>query len=195
MINYQQQMEQTVSALVGRPRLLLHSCCAPCSSSVLERLMPHFEITVYYYNPNIDPESEYRRRAHEQKQLLDRLSVPLVEAEYTPSDFDAIGLAEEPEGGARCRACYALRLAESARYAAQNGYDWLCTTLSVSPHKKADWINELGQAVCARYGLRWLPCDFKKKNGFLRSLQLSEQYGLYRQSWCGCRYSREERKL
>ncbi len=195
MVNYQQQMEQTVSALVGRPRLLLHSCCAPCSSSVLERLMPHFEITVYYYNPNIDPESEYRRRAHEQKQLLDRLSVPLVEAEYTPSDFDAIGLAEEPEGGARCKACYALRLAESARYAAQNGYDWLCTTLSVSPHKKADWINELGQAVCARYGLRWLPCDFKKKNGFLRSLQLSEQYGLYRQSWCGCRYSREERKL
>lgn len=194
MVNYQQQMEQTLEALGGRPRLLLHSCCGPCSTAVLERLAPLFDLTVYYYNPNIDPESEYRRRADEQRQLLDQMGIPMLEADYVPAEFDAIGLADEPEGGARCKACYALRLEKSAAYAAANGYEWLCTTLSVSPHKNARWINELGLAVCERYGLHWLVSDFKKKNGFLRSLQLSDHYRLYRQTWCGCRYSRQERK-
>ncbi len=194
MANYQQQMEQTVAALGNRPRLLLHSCCGPCSTAVLERLAPYFDLTVYYYNPNIDPETEYRRRAEEQRRLLDVLGFPMIEADYVPAEFEAIGLADEPEGGRRCRACYALRLEHSARYAAQHGYEWLCTTLSVSPHKNAAWINELGQAACDRYGLRWLVSDFKKKNGFLRSLQLSQKYDLYRQTWCGCRFSRQERK-
>ncbi len=194
MVNYQQQMEQTVAGLESRPRLLLHSCCGPCSSAVLERLAPHFDLTVYYYNPNIDPETEYRRRADEQRRLLDELGFSMIEADYIPAEFEAIGLADEPEGGRRCKACYALRLEHSARYAEQHGYGWLCTTLSVSPHKNAAWINELGQAVCDRYGLHWLVSDFKKKNGYLRSLQLSQQYDLYRQTWCGCRFSRQERK-
>ncbi len=194
MTNYQQQMEQTVAALDNRPRLLLHSCCGPCSTAVLERLEPHFDLTIYYYNPNIDPETEYRRRADEQRRLLAELGYPMIEADYAPAEFEAIGMADEPEGGARCKACYALRLEHSARYAAQHGYDWLCTTLSVSPHKNAAWLNELGQEICDRYGLHWLVSDFKKKNGYLRSLQLSQQYGLYRQTWCGCRFSRQERK-
>ena len=194
MAHYQQQMEQIVAALNGRPRLLLHSCCGPCSSAVIERLAPHFDLTVYYYNPNIYPPEEYRRRADEQARLLETLGVPMIEADYDTERFDAIGLADEPEGGARCRACYALRLEQSARYAKEHGYEWLCTTLSVSPHKNADWINELGQACAQTHNLRWLPSDFKKKNGFLRSLQLSDQYNLYRQTWCGCRYSWRERK-
>ena len=192
--NYQQQMENILSELSGRPRLLLHSCCGPCSGSVLERLSEHFDLTVYYYNPNIYPDTEYRRRADEQARLLETLGVPMIEAEYVPSEFEDIGMGQEPEGGARCKACYALRLEHTARYAAAHGFDWFCTTLSVSPHKNAAWLNELGQAMAERYGLGWLPSDFKKKNGFLRSLQLSEQYGLYRQSWCGCRYSWQERK-
>lgn len=118
----------------------------------------------------------------------------MVEAEYDPAAFEAIGMGDQPEGGARCKACYALRLEQSARYAKEQGFDWFCSTLSVSPHKNAVWLNELGQALATQYGLSWLPNDFKKKNGFLRSLQLSEEYGLYRQSWCGCRYSWQERK-
>ena len=192
--NYQQHMEQRLAALSGRPRLLLHSCCGPCSSAVIERLAEHFELTVYYYNPNIYPEAEYRRRAEEQARLLDRLGVPLTPAAYVPAEFEKIGMGEEPEGGARCKACYALRLEETARYAKEHGFLWFCSTLSVSPHKNAAWLNELGQALAEKYGLAWLPNDFKKKNGFLRSLQLSEEYGLYRQSWCGCRYSWQERK-
>jgi predicted adenine nucleotide alpha hydrolase (AANH) superfamily ATPase len=192
--NYQQQMEQTLAALQGRPRLLLHSCCGPCSSAVIERLAEHFELTVYYHNPNIYPESEYRRRAEEQARLLERLGVPMVEAEYDPAEFEKIGMGDEPEGGARCKACYALRLEKTAQYAKQKGFAWFCSTLSVSPHKNAVWLNELGQAIAHEYGLSWLPNDFKKKNGFLRSLQLSEEYGLYRQSWCGCRWSWQERK-
>ena len=194
MAHYQQHMEQIVAALETRPRLLLHSCCGPCSSAVIERLAPHFDLTVYYYNPNIYPPEEYRRRADEQARLLETLGVPMIEADYDTERFDAIGLSDEPEGGARCRACYALRLEQSARYAKEHGYEWLCTTLSVSPHKNADWVNELGQACADACGLRWLPSDFKKKNGFLRSLQLSDQYDLYRQTWCGCRYSWRERK-
>ncbi len=192
--NYQRQMEEVLATLSGRPRLLLHSCCGPCSGSVLERLAEHFDFTVYYYNPNIYPDSEYRRRADEQARLLEKLGVPMIEAEYTPAEFEDIGMGQEPEGGARCKACYALRLEHTARYAAAHGFDWFCTTLSVSPHKNAVWLNELGQVLAEKYGLGWLPSDFKKKNGFLRSLQLSEQYGLYRQSWCGCRYSWQERK-
>lgn len=191
---YQQQMEQTLAALSGRPRLLLHSCCGPCSSAVIERLAEHFTLTVYYYNPNIYPDTEYRRRAAEQAGLLERLGVPMIEAEYDPAEFDAIGMGDEPEGGARCKACYALRLDQTAQYAKAHGFSWFCSTLSVSPHKNAAWLNELGQAIAEQYGLSWLPNDFKKKNGFLRSLQLSEEYGLYRQSWCGCRWSRQERK-
>ncbi len=194
MRNYQQQMEEVLDGLSSRPRLLLHSCCGPCSSAVIERLSGAFDLTVYYYNPNIYPESEYRCRADEQARLLEALGVPMVEAEYDPAAFEAIGMGDQPEGGARCKACYALRLEQSAGYAKEQGFDWFCSTLSVSPHKNAAWLNELGQALATQYGLSWLPNDFKKKNGFLRSLQLSEEYGLYRQSWCGCRYSWQERK-
>lgn len=192
--NYQQQMEEVLAGLSNRPRLLLHSCCGPCSSAVIERLSQSFALTVYYYNPNIYPESEYRRRADEQARLLEKLGVPMIEADYQPAEFEHIGMGNEPEGGARCKVCYALRLEQSARYAKEQGFDWFCSTLSVSPHKNAVWLNELGQAIAKAYGLSWLPNDFKKKNGFLRSLQLSEEYGLYRQSWCGCRYSWQERK-
>ena len=151
-------------------------------------------ITVYYYNPNIFPDTEYRRRADEQARLLEALGIPMVEAAYDPAEFDAIGMADAPEGGARCKACYALRLERAAQYAGENGYAWFCSTLSVSPHKNAAWLGELGQAFAEKYTVAWLPNDFKKKNGFLRSLQLSDEYELYRQSWCGCRYSWQERK-
>ena len=192
MVNYHKQTDEMLQGLSGKPRLLLHSCCAPCSSSVIERLGEYFTLTVFYDNPNIYPEAEYRRRAEEQRRLLEALSIEMVETEYDPARFDALGLTQEREGGLRCRACYEMRIRAAAQYAKEHGYEWYCTTLSVSPHKNAEWINELGEQYAK--GVRWLPSDFKKKNGFLRSLQLSEQYGLYRQEWCGCRYSWQERK-
>lgn len=207
--NIQMEMESILAALAagrtggaGLPRLLLHSCCAPCSSSVLEMLAPHFAITIDYYNPNIDPPEEFYRRAAEQVRFVAetkgkypngvRLLEETTKTEYDPQAFyDAVrGMENEPEGGARCFACYALRLAHTARLAAAGGYDWFTTTLSVSPHKNAAKLYEIGHALSTRYGVAYLPSDFKKKDGYKRSLQLSAQYGLYRQTYCGCVFSR-----
>lgn len=195
-----------------KPSLLLHACCAPCSSYVLEYLAKYFEITILYYNPNIYPEEEYRRRLGELEDFLPRFSpalegkVKLVKDTYEPSDFyAAIGtdrepeLAKEPEKGERCRRCYELRLKRAYAYASAHNFDYFCTTLSISPFKDAEKINEIGESLAAgdsgdnedRKGPHWLPSDFKKKSGFLRSLQLSEEYGLYRQQYCGCIFSKQ----
>lgn len=178
----------------NRPRLLLHSCCAPCSSSVLERLCPDYRVTVFYYNPNIWPEAEYLRRKAEQIRLIGEVwagEVDYIGGDYRPEVFEAAarGLEDCPERGARCERCFALRLGCTARKAAELGFDCFCSTLTVSPHKDAAVVNRVGREAGERAGVPWLTSDFKKKDGYLRSLQLSEQYGFYRQRYCGCRYA------
>lgn len=191
--NYQKQLDALLDDLGGdRPRLLLQSCCGPCSSYVLEYLTRYFRVTVLFYNPNIRPEAEYDKRLETQKRLLERLpegrSVELIEPGWRGAEYmDAVaGLENEPEGGARCAVCFRLRLKETARRAAAEGFHFFGTTLTVSPHKNAPLINALGLELEREYGVRWLPSDFKKRNGYLRSIELSRQYGLYRQDYCGC---------
>lgn len=180
------------------PRLLLHACCAPCSSYVLEYLAAHFAITVYYYNPNIAPETEYRFRAGELQRLLTEMNparpVDYLEGPYEPARFYALsrGLEQEPEGGERCFRCYRLRLESTAQTAQRLGFAYFTTTLSISPYKNAAKLNEIGEALAAEYGVRYLTSDFKKRNGYRRSCELSTQYGLYRQDYCGCVYSQAE---
>ena len=202
--NYQQQLDRLIEGIAAEgthPRLLLHACCAPCSSYVLEYLSQYFDITVLFYNPNIYPASEYDFRAEELARLIGGMGlsdrVRLKMGRYEPSEFTdmAKGLESISEGGDRCRKCYALRLAEAARIAAEDGYDYYTTTLSISPHKNAEWINEIGEEMGALYGVRHLPSDFKKKNGYKRSCALSEEYGLYRQDYCGCVFSRHEAEM
>ena len=186
-------MEAVIASLTERPRLLLHSCCGPCSSAVIERLAPHFDLTVYYFNPNIQPEEEYRRRLATQRQLVEALGgAVLVEGEYDPDVFLAAvkGLEAVPEGGKRCTACFRLRLAATARRAAEGGFDFFCTTLSVSPHKDAARLNAISEEMAAAYGVRALPADFKKREGYKRSLELSKEFDLYRQDYCGCLFSK-----
>lgn len=199
--NYQKQLEEMLAALAaaGRtPRLLLHSCCAPCSSAVLELLAAHFFVTVYYYNPNIAPEEEYRRRISEQRRLLTAMPLPrpvdLLEGPYEPARYlDAVhGLEDAPEGGARCAACFYLRLSQTARAAREGGFDYFTTTLSVSPHKNARVLAEVGARCAAEAGVAYLAADFKKRDGYLRSIRLSARYGLYRQNFCGCVFSKAE---
>ena len=192
--NYQREMEAEIARLEGRrPSLLLHSCCGPCSSAVLERLCGHFRVTLLYYNPNIEPEEEYLHRLSEQKRLLTLLpeEIPLLECGYEHEAFEvfAPAMADAPEGGERCLACFALRLDRTAALARDHGFEYFTTTLSVSPHKNADNVNRIGGDAGVKHGVRYLFADFKKKNGYLRSLELSKQYGLYRQDYCGCRYS------
>ena len=193
--NYQREMEAEIARLNGRKApLLLHSCCGPCSSAVLERLVEAFDVTLLYYNPNIEPEEEYLHRLSEQKRLLELLpgEIPLLPCNYDNAAFEAFApaMAQEKEGGARCLRCFALRLEYTARQAKAHGFEYFTTTLSVSPHKNADAINRIGQRVGEEYGIRYLMADFKKKNGYLRSLQLSREYELYRQDYCGCLYSK-----
>ncbi len=193
--NYQTEMEEEIERLKGhRPTLLLHSCCGPCSSAVLERLTEHFQVTVLYYNPNIEPEAEYRHRLSEQERLLSLLpgNVGLLPCDYDHAAFAAFaeGMADCPEGGERCLSCFALRLRETARQAKAHGFEYFTTTLSVSPHKNADSVNRAGEAAGREAGVKYLMADFKKKNGYLRSLQLSKEYGLYRQDYCGCLYGK-----
>ena len=200
--NYQRELEQLIAGLSQEqqaPTLLLHSCCAPCSSYVLEYLSDYFRITVLYYNPNIYPEEEYRTRAAEQKhfisQLPTRYPVDFTEGRYDPGDFYACarGMEHLPEGGGRCFACYRLRLSEAARTAKERGCDYFTTTLTISPLKNAEKLNEIGEELAAVCGVRWLPGDFKKKDGYRRSTELSKEYGMYRQDYCGCVYSLRER--
>ncbi len=193
--NYQLEMEEEIEGLQGRrPRLLLHSCCGPCSSAVLERLAAHFDLTLLYYNPNIEPEAEYLHRLSEQRRLLSLLPfrVGLLPCGYDHEAFSAFApsLADAPEGGDRCMACFALRLNFTAKAAKEHGFEYFTTTLSVSPHKNAEAINCIGAAAAETAGVKYLAADFKKKNGYLRSLQLSREYDLYRQDYCGCQYSR-----
>lgn len=199
--NYHLTLDKTLEsiALSGRtPRLLLHSCCAPCSSYVLQYLSAYFAITVLYYNPNISPEEEFYRRAEEQQRLLREMPLPrpvtLLVGDYAPEKFAAIaaGLEHQPEGGERCLACYRLRLEEAAKIAAANGFDFFTTTLTISPLKNAAKLNAIGGELAAQYGVPYLYSDFKKKDGYKISCQLSAQYGLYRQNYCGCIYSRRD---
>nr|AHF25174.1 DNA integration/recombination/inversion protein [uncultured bacterium Contig87] len=197
--NYQREMEAEIARLEGRrPALLLHSCCGPCSSAVLERLTEHFRVTLLYYNPNIEPEEEYLRRKAEQERLLGLLTedIPMLECPYGHEAFAAFApaMAEEPEGGKRCLACFRLRLRYTAERAKENGFEYFTTTLSVSPHKNAEALNRIGEEAGAQAGVKYLFADFKKKNGYLRSLELSREYGLYRQDYCGCLYSKTERE-
>lgn len=195
-MNYQKELDQIINELnTNRPKLLIHSCCAPCSSYVMEYLSQYFEITIYYYNPNIYPEVEYIRRVEEQQRLIGELplhsEVRFMQGEFKPEDFyQAVkGLEGEPEGGNRCFVCYELRLREAAILAAKLDFDYFTTTLSISPHKNADKLNEIGTHLAEKYGVKYLPSDFKKKNGYKRSIELSKEFNLYRQDYCGCVYS------
>lgn len=199
-INYQRELDQTLAEITARgevPTLLLHSCCAPCSSYVLSYLASYFHITLYYYNPNISPKEEYQKRVQEQMRLIRELPVryPIhfEEGVYDPERFFemAKGMEDIPEGGERCFHCYELRQREAAIAAAQGGYDYFTTTLSVSPHKNAQKLNEIGLRLQEEYGVRYLLSDFKKKGGYLESIRLSKEYDLYRQNFCGCVYSRQ----
>ena len=198
-INYQLLLDKTIAEHTSRgerPRLLLHACCAPCSSYVLEYLSQHFDITLLFFNPNISPQSEYDLRANVLKRLISDMGlgdIPLITAEYSPELFEKIaaGLEDAAEGGERCRKCYRLRLENAARAAAEGGYDYFTTTLSISPHKNSRWLCEIGKELEKEYGVCYLYSDFKKKNGYKRSIELSEKYGLYRQDFCGCKYSRQ----
>ena len=199
--NYQKQMDAVVASLPQgeRPRLLLQSCCGPCSSYVLEALTPYFRVTVLYYNPNIQPRAEYDLRLENQRKIIAALPTPsavdILECDYDGEKYDAAvkGLESEPEGGARCTVCFRLRLEETAKRASELGYDWFCTTLTVSPHKDAERLNQIGRALGERYGVPFLPSDFKKREGYKRSIQLSKEYELYRQDYCGCLYSKSEK--
>lgn len=198
-INYQKRLDSIIDENIKNgivPTLLLHSCCAPCSSYVLKYLSEYFRITLLYFNPNISPKEEYIKRVREQERLISELPVrnpvSFIEGRYEPSEFyDAIrGYENEPEGGERCFVCYKLRLREAARYAAEGGFDYFTTTLSISPLKNAARINEIGESVGAQFGVKHLPSDFKKKEGYKQSVELSKEYGLYRQNFCGCIYSK-----
>lgn len=198
-INYQKELDKIIDSLNGRvPTLLLHSCCAPCSSYTLEYLSNYFDITVYYYNPNISTKTEFDKRFGEQKRLIASLPVKheikLVEGDYNYSDFSEIakGFENVKEGGERCFRCYKLRLEKSAHLAKEQGFDYFCTTLSISPLKNSQKINEIGLEVAEKYGVKWLPSDFKKKEGYKRSIELSKEYNLYRQNFCGCVFSKKE---
>lgn len=200
--NYQKELEKIIERNQNEsrvPRLLLHSCCAPCSSYVLEYLSRYFAITVFYYNPNISPREEYEKRVEEQRRLIERLPVEhpitFLAGEYEPDRFYemAKGLEKEPEGGKRCFGCYRLRLTEAAKLAKEGGYDYFTTTLTISPLKNAGKLNEIGEELAGIYEVEHLPSDFKKKNGYKRSVELSGEYGLYRQDYCGCVFSKAER--
>ena len=202
-INYQKELEKVLKQLEAEqkvPTLLIHSCCAPCSSYVLEYLSDYFKITVLYYNPNIYPESEYTKRILEQQNLIRamkfRYPVSFLAGRYDKEKFYdmAAGMEDLREGGARCMKCYELRLRETAAQAAAGGFDYFTTTLSISPLKNAQKLNEIGIRVGKEYGVEYLVSDFKKKNGYKRSIELSKEYGLYRQDYCGCEFSMRDSK-
>ena len=204
-VNYQSELEKLIKQLPDRHRrLFLHSCCAPCSSYCLEYLRKYFDVTVFYYNPNISFGEEYRHRVEELKRLVEELNedaaggnpIELEEGPYEPERFfEAVkGMEDCPEGGERCFVCYELRLREAAKRAAEGGYDFFTTTLTISPLKNAQKLNEIGQRLGEEYGVACLPSDFKKKGGYQRSIELSREHDLYRQDYCGCVFSKKERE-
>ena len=200
--NYQKEMEKIIDKLQGeRKRLLLHSCCAPCSSAVLEKLQEVFEVTVFFYNPNISEDTEYQKRVVEQKRLIEAFnkknpdcSIYMIDGDYQPQKFYDIAKGYEscPEGGERCFRCFELRLEATAKIAKKENYDFFTTTLTISPLKNAAKLNEIGEEMARKYGCVWLPSDFKKKEGYKRSIELSKEYDLYRQDFCGCAFSKAE---
>ena len=196
--NYDKEMNKIIETHAKRewkPTLLLHSCCAPCSTACLERLTPYFDLTVYFYNPNLDTLVEYEKRKNEQIKLCNALGVNCIVEDYSKDDFTIAvrGLEGEIEGGKRCNKCFELRLGKTAEKTKQLKCDYFTTTLTVSPHKNSQLINEVGKKVGDEFGVKFLPSDFKKGGGFLRSTVLSNQYGLYRQNYCGCEYSKGQK--
>ena len=199
--NYSLILEKIIKEIElskSRPRLLLHACCAPCSSYVLEYLAKYFDITIFFFNPNISPQSEYTFREQELERLIREMPLPssvnIVSGRYCPEEFYEMskGLEELPEGDSRCKKCYRLRLRESAIAAKEMGFDYFTTTLSISPYKNALWLNTIGEEEGNSVGVKYLFSDFKKKNGYKRSCELSAEYGLYRQDYCGCEFSRRD---
>ena len=202
-MNYQKILDEIIEKIQESnttPKLLLHSCCAPCSSYVIEYLSKYFEISIYYYNPNIYPEVEYQRRMNELKKFLSEYKtenkVNLVEEDYNTKDYyDSVkGLEKLGEKSERCYECYKFRMDMAAKYAKENNFDYFTTTLSISPYKNSDWINEIGASLEDKHCIKYLYSDFKKRNGYKRSLELSKEYKLYRQDYCGCVYSKSERQ-
>ncbi len=192
-INFDKKMQAQIAEAKEGATLLLHSCCAPCSSACLERLKEHFKVTVLYYNPNIDEWEEYEKRKAEQIRFLQETGwAEFLDCDYDSEAFEEIakGREREPERGSRCYACYGLRVNKTAEIAAKNGFDYFATTLTLSPHKNADWLNELGEKAGGKYEVNYLFSDFKKGGGYYRSTALSKEYGLYRQDFCGCRFSK-----
>ncbi len=198
-MNYNKLMEEQLENIKTGSTLLLHACCAPCSSAVLERLSSFFKITIIYYNPNITEEKEYLKRLEELKNFIKKIKtkypINIIDTRYDPQEFYTIakGLEKEKERGKRCYECYKLRLEETAKVAKEKNYDFFATTLTLSPYKKTDWINEIGNNLSSKYQTNYLYSDFKKKNGYQRSIELSKKYNLYRQDYCGCIYSKVER--
>ena len=204
--NYRKEMDNIISGFNNEvPTLLLHSCCAPCSSACLEMLAPYFHVTVLYYNPNITSPDEYNKRLEEERRFIDKINdqagfltdkpfhpIKLIDGRYEPLEFFDIakGLEDCPEGGERCFKCYELRLRESAIVASNNNFDYFTTTLTISPLKNATKLNEIGEKLATEYKVTYLPSDFKKKDGYKRSIALSQEYDLYRQNFCGCVYSK-----
>lgn len=194
--NYNLIMEDIIKNLQGKPKLLLHACCGVCSSSVIERLYPFFDITILYYNPNIYPEEEYIKRLNTQKEIISKmnLNVKLLEIGYLNQEFEQIakGLENEKEGGIRCTKCFYLRLEKTAKIASEKHFDYFTTTLSVSPYKDSQRLNKIGEVLEKEYNVKYLYSDFKKKEGYKRSNELAKKYDLYRQHYCGCQYSLNE---
>ena len=196
MKNYSLELEKIIENLNGTPTLLLHSCCAPCSSYVLNYLSDYFKITVLYYNPNISPIEEYEKRKQEQIRLINEMpfknEVSILDCDYDNDKFEALarGLEEEKEGGPRCFKCYNLRLEKTALLAKENNFDYFGTTLTVSPYKNSQKLNEIGATLEEKYNIPYLYSDFKKKEGYKKSIEFSKEYKLYRQNYCGCKYSK-----
>lgn len=196
--NYSNMCEEILNGIKDKKRLLLHSCCGPCSSYVISYLTKYFDITILYYNPNIFPYDEYLKRKEEQIKLINEIDkinkVDIMDCDYDNDHYDALikGLENEPERGKRCMVCYRMRMEKTAEIAANNNFDYFCTTLSVSPYKNAMWINEIGEELQDKYNIKWLYSDFKKKDGYKSSILLSNKYNLYRQNYCGCIYSKPQ---
>ncbi|MCI7702453.1 MAG: epoxyqueuosine reductase QueH [Tenericutes bacterium] len=199
-MNYDKLMEEQIASSQEGSTLLLHACCAPCSSAVLERLSNFFKITIIYYNPNITEEKEYLKRLTELKDFIKKIKtkypINIIDTRYDPKEFFTIakGLEKEKERGKRCYECYKLRLEETAKVAKKQGFDFFTTTLTLSPYKNTTWLNEIGEELSKKYQASYLYSDFKKKNGYKRSIELSKEYNLYRQDYCGCIYSKLERE-
>jgi len=202
-VNYQLEMDKVIKELQSQkrtPTLLLHCCCAPCATHCLTTLSPYFKLTTYFFNPNIFPDTEYEQRKNELERLVKSIDsvnkIKQLTAEYNPQDFFELakGVENAPEGGERCVKCFYARLKSTAQKAREGGYEYITTTLTISPLKNAQLINEIGEQVAKEEGVKWLPTDFKKQNGYLNSIKLSEQYELYRQNYCGCVFSQQNQK-